>query len=79
LYCWGWNYYGQLGNNSTTNSTVPVPVTELSTAVTAIALGGNFTCALVGGAAVCWGSDTYGRLGSNAVGDSLVPVDVLFP
>ena len=23
-YCWGWNYHGQLGNNSTTNSRIPV-------------------------------------------------------
>ena len=24
--CWGWNQYGQLGNNSLTNSLVPVTV-----------------------------------------------------
>ncbi len=28
VQCWGWNMYGQLGNNSTSQSDVPVGVTE---------------------------------------------------
>jgi alpha-tubulin suppressor-like RCC1 family protein len=28
MQCWGWNAYGQLGNNSMTNSSVPVSVPE---------------------------------------------------
>src|SRR6266851_7500120 len=42
---WGYNYYGQLGNNSTANSSVPVQVSGLS-GVTAIAAGGYHSLAV---------------------------------
>ena len=70
--CWGANYYGQLGDGTYTGpqtcssgacSTTPVAVSGLSGA-TAIATGGNDTCALLlGGTVDCWGDNTYGELG----------------
>jgi alpha-tubulin suppressor-like RCC1 family protein len=68
--CWGDNYYGELGNNTTTNSTVPVDVVGLSSGVSAISAGDGYTCAVTtSGGVKCWGADTDTS--------SLVPVDVV--
>ena len=75
--CWGWNYYGQLGNGTTTTeSVVPVPVSNLNDA-TAIAAGGSHTCALKADHTVaCWGSNQNGQLGNGTTTESNVPVSV---
>jgi uncharacterized repeat protein (TIGR01451 family) len=44
---WGYNGFGELGNGSTTQSTVPVTVSNLNTAL-AVAGGGRHSLALVG-------------------------------
>jgi len=61
--CWGYNAYGQLGDNSTIEKSLPVNVTDLNN-VSQIAAGYNFTCALLtSGGVECWGSNSYGQLG----------------
>jgi len=73
--CWGSNSFGQLGDNSTTDSLVPVDVVGLSD-VMAITAGEVHTCALTrAGRAKCWGGNPYGQLGDNSTTDSLTPVD----
>jgi alpha-tubulin suppressor-like RCC1 family protein len=74
--CWGYNNYGELGNGTTTLSTVPVGVAGLPPAV-AVAAGSFHTCAIdTSGRAWCWGSNHYGALGNGTNTDSDTPVAV---
>ena len=88
VLCWGSNAYGQLGNNSTTDSPAPVQVSGLTSGVTGVAAGGGdagggtnplqgHTCAVTsGGGLMCWGSNAGGQLGNNSTSDALIPVQV---
>ncbi|MCX6878707.1 MAG: cadherin-like beta sandwich domain-containing protein [Verrucomicrobia bacterium] len=82
---WGFNSNGQLGNNSTTNSLVPVAVNTAGVlsgkTVVAIAAGGSFasshSLALCSdGTLTSWGDNNYGQLGNNSNVQSKVPVAV---
>ncbi|MGA8539971.1 MAG: hypothetical protein WB566_10755 [Terriglobales bacterium] len=74
--CWGYNGEGQLGNNSTTSSLVPVAVSNLS-GVTAITAGADHSCALLANGTVeCWGNNGDGQLGNGSTTESNVPVAV---
>ena len=82
LAAWGYNVNGQLGNNSTTDSTVPVAINSFGVlsgkTVVAIAAGGYHGLALRSdGVLATWGYNNYGQLGINSTTDSKVPVAVL--
>ena len=73
-YCWGANNQGQLGNNSTTNSRIPVAV-QMPAGVSfqSIAAGSIHTCALTTqNKAYCWGLE----LGGDSITGSLTPLAV---
>ena len=79
LASWGWNGTGQLGNNSTTDSSYPVRVNQSGVlsgkAVTAISAGRGYSLALcLDGTIAAWGYNRDGRLGNNSTSDSGVPV-----
>jgi alpha-tubulin suppressor-like RCC1 family protein len=80
IYCWGDNANGHLGNNSTTDSLVPVAVNTSGVlsgkTVTQIAAGSMRTCAIAGGQVFCWGYNNVGQLGNNSTTQSLIPVAV---
>ena len=82
LTAWGYNYSGQLGNNSTTNSTVPVAINTFGVlngrSVVAIVAGGDsYSLALCSdGMIAAWGYNVGGQLGNNSTANSSVPVAV---
>lgn len=81
-FCWGTNFYGQLGNNSQEPSSIPVKVAGVAgTALkfTKIAAGNLHTCGIeaITKKAYCWGANWNGQLGNNSDKDSLMPVQVL--
>jgi alpha-tubulin suppressor-like RCC1 family protein len=77
LRAWGWNAYGQLGDRTKINQTMPVKVSDL-TGVKAIAAGTYHSIALLeDGRVRAWGHNGQGQLGNNTTADRLDPVPVL--
>jgi len=75
--CWGDNFYGELGDGTTTNRLTPTAVSGLSSGVTAIAIGHIQSCALLNSGAVkCWGYNSQGQLGDGTTTNRLIPTAV---
>jgi alpha-tubulin suppressor-like RCC1 family protein len=66
LYCWGNNYYGNLGSETPgtfSNAALKVALPEVALSVT---LNGTSNCAILKNLFVyCWGQNNYGVLGLN--------------
>jgi regulator of chromosome condensation (RCC1) repeat-containing protein len=50
LKCWGYNFFGALGDGTTTDRSTPVQVSGLTSGVTEVTTGALHTCAVVNGA-----------------------------
>ena len=75
--CWGWNEYGQLGNGTTSDSSVRVQASGITNA-SAISVGNGHTCALLSdGTAKCWGHNSDGQLGDSTTTNRTTPVSVV--
>jgi alpha-tubulin suppressor-like RCC1 family protein len=77
VWMWGSNSKGQLGNATTTDSSIPIPGSNNALAVSA---GNQFTVALFNNnlstALYAWGSNSTGQLGNGTNIDTLVPLQV---
>jgi YD repeat-containing protein len=68
VWAWGRNTWGQLGDGTTTNRSVPVQVGTL-TGVAAIAAGGAYGFAVLSGGTVwAWGLNDASQLGTTSAG-----------
>ncbi len=81
LAAWGYNDEGELGNGTTTGSTVPVAVDAggvlLGREISKIAAGQYHTLALcTDGTLVSWGYNQRGQLGNSSTTDSKSPVAI---
>lgn len=75
-YCWGVNWYGQLGNATFTSSTAPVLV-QGGLNFTRLASGDGHTCGLTAsGVTYCWGRNYEGQTGDGSYNSSNIPTKV---
>lgn len=76
IRCWGHNDHGQLGNGTTVDANLAVPVAGVGGATSVDTAG--YTCAVVAGGTVkCWGYNVIGQLGNGTTTNSLSPVEVV--
>jgi alpha-tubulin suppressor-like RCC1 family protein len=65
LHCWGYNYYGEVGNNAALyGPPVMMPTAIALPGVTSVAVAAYSTCAVADGQLYCWG-----YVSSNVLGD----------
>lgn len=76
VWAWGWNVYGQLGDGTITNRTVPVQVVGLADVCAVVA--GSFHSLAVkrDGTLWAWGDNAIGELGDGTTDDRHTPVQV---
>ena len=78
LWAWGANFYGQLGDGSTTSRNRPVPVDLVplnGSTVVAVSAGGSHSLARDDqGRLWAWGANNYGQLGDGSTTNRSSPV-----
>ncbi len=76
--CWGANYWGQLGDGTTTAKPWPTDVAGLSNGVQMISASHEHTCAITAtGGVKCWGANYDGQLGDGTLSSRTTPTDVV--
>lgn len=90
LWCWGGNSYGETGQVPGAPVTDPIignlplsppqtralAVPQVPGMVSAVTLGGYFSCALSEGVVWCWGNNQYGQLGDGTTTTRSLPAPV---
>jgi hypothetical protein len=76
VYCWGLNDWGQLGDGTTENRSVPTPVAGILR-FAGISANGIHTCGrATDDQGYCWGDGRNGRLGDGTLEIRLVPTPI---
>ncbi|MQY10016.1 hypothetical protein SRB5_01200 [Streptomyces sp. RB5] len=80
VLAWGWNYYGQVGDDTTINRSTPVEVDMQGATITEVAAGQEFSLALTSDHRVlAWGWNGHGQLGDGTYINRHTPVEVHVP
>jgi len=79
--CWGVNWYGQIGDNTTTDRTTPTTVLSAAgvtqTNVTSIVAGNFHVCAIISSSTMkCWGYNSNGQVGNGNLTNQKLPVTI---
>jgi alpha-tubulin suppressor-like RCC1 family protein len=79
VWCWGWNNVGQVGDGTTTDRSLPVAATAVTSIAKDIAAGAFHNCIIESDDTVwCWGYNFNGMLGNGTTSNySLTPVQAL--
>eukprot|EP00900_Chrysochromulina_parva_P021478 jgi/Chrpa1/3964/Chrysochromulina_OHIO_Genome00012863-RA len=77
LKCWGANFFGQLGDGTTTARATATTI-NVGGAVGLLALGSSHTCAYLTSSALlkCWGANSYGQLGDGTTTQRATPTTI---
>jgi len=81
VHAWGFNAQGQLGNNTTTQSNIPIAISSfgslVGTNIVAVVCGGYHNLALdSSGQMHAWGNNAQGVLGNNTTTQSNIPIAI---
>ena len=76
LWAWGDNWYGQLGDGTTTRRHAPVEITPDRTYTTVAAIGSHSLALDSTGHLWAWGANWYGQLGDGTTTDRHAPVAI---
>jgi len=85
VFVWGNNGYGQLGDGTLINKSIPIEITSFfdlleNEKVTELSLSQFNSSALTNnGRVFTWGSNAYGLLGNNTNIDSNIPINISIP
>jgi alpha-tubulin suppressor-like RCC1 family protein len=82
IFTWGYNYYGQLGDGTSTNRTTPTEITNqfglvAGETITSVSLGGSHSAAITSkGRIFTWGNNEFGQLGDGTSTSKNIPTEI---